>query len=328
MGSTSAIESLAFCTAPIVMQHSMARGGGWCSSSSGGSISIRNLPSAQVHATPSGRQSGKSAAERARHAASMARASAAGVRNFHEVVSDKALETFRLLDANDTGALDVAELRRVLLKLEAAGLSEGLLDAIEFGADCRTINATQWVDHFNGLARTCGRTTANDYLQRLVAIKVLRDASMDARKLSSSPVKEAPADTEAAGGEADTPLEAQLLESLVSNFTSVATLFSTWDGDGNGAISRMEFGKAIEALSLAAPAEEIDRCFAIFDTDGSGTISSRELQQHLAAKNIQLAVDDVLRLDLDGDPPGERLEAEGNDGRARARAAVPHNLSS
>jgi Ca2+-binding EF-hand superfamily protein len=301
---------------PLVMQHST-------DPSSSSSNRFSTPPFEQVRPTLSGRQSGKSAAERARHAASVARASAAGVSSFHEVVSDEALQAFHALDTNGTGMLDLDEVRQELRKLEAVGLSEGLLDAIDWDADRTKITSTEWADHFNGLARVHGRSVTSGYLRRLVAIKVLRDASADGVRESSrrspvSPPHDANGSAAVAGASAaraaqaasdvakgapsgEPVLEEQVREALALNFTSLVDLFNTWDADGNGAISRLEFGKAVAALRIEASTEEIDKTFRSFDADGSGTISSFELQRYLAAKNIQLAVDDVLRSEANFD---------------------------
>ncbi|KAL1526364.1 hypothetical protein AB1Y20_015078 [Prymnesium parvum] len=76
-------------------------------------------------------------------------------------------------------------------------------------------------------------------------------------------------------------LAEELRLSLTANAARAVDLFKKWDADGDGAITRSEFHRAIPMLGIVAPPREIDRIFDEFDLDGSGDISSAELHHAL-----------------------------------------------
>ena len=57
---------------------------------------------------------------------------------------------------------------------------------------------------------------------------------------------------------------------LTQNAVRVVDLFREWDDNGDGLVSKKEFGKALRAIGVTAPKEEIDELFESFDVDGSG----------------------------------------------------------
>ena len=63
---------------------------------------------------------------------------------------------------------------------------------------------------------------------------------------------------------------------MQKNQQKVISLFTSWDADGNGSVSRGEFGMALEMLGLDAPREAVAALFDEFDADGSGTIEMSE----------------------------------------------------
>ena len=309
-------------------------------------------PFVQVQPTPSGRQSGQTAAEMARHAATRARATQQAVQRLQsktgdgpersgssvagrpimdvprvsgppkvrlsldfmdesrppgkaaaapprqmaytpvgqvhqpqrstpaisfEPVDAEALHTFSLLDADGSGAVDLDELRRAVQKLEAVGIAEGLLAAIDLNADGRLARA-EWVDHFNEMARTNGRQAAVSYLHKLDACAILQqplNRSADSPSLRGMDESRQPQSISVES------VQAELREALTANFARVMDLFRIWDADGNGTISKKEFRKAIRALRVSASVAEVDSVFATWDRDGSGSISSRELSKIL-----------------------------------------------
>jgi len=72
-----------------------------------------------------------------------------------------------------------------------------------------------------------------------------------------------------------------LREWLKTNASKVMSLFHTWDEDGNGAVDKKEFRRAMRALGLQAPAAQVDAIFDEFDVDSGGSIEFRELNRLL-----------------------------------------------
>ena len=69
------------------------------------------------------------------------------------------------------------------------------------------------------------------------------------------------------------------------NHGRVIDLFTGWDADGNGEITRDEFGMALEMLGLDASADAVTALFTEFDEDGSGSVSYAELNKQLRASS-------------------------------------------
>ena len=67
-----------------------------------------------------------------------------------------------------------------------------------------------------------------------------------------------------------------------SQATRVLDLFRSWDRDGDGEISNAEFHKAIPALGLTAPREDVEVLFKLWDVDGGGSLNYKELRKILS----------------------------------------------
>jgi len=78
------------------------------------------------------------------------------------------------------------------------------------------------------------------------------------------------------------PISEQLAEALRSQATRVLDLFRSWDRDGDGEISNAEFHKAIPALGLTAPREDVEVLFKLWDVDGGGSLNYKELRKILS----------------------------------------------
>ena len=76
-------------------------------------------------------------------------------------------------------------------------------------------------------------------------------------------------------------MAAELRQVLFKNAVRVIDLFRDWDEDGDGTVSKAEFGKIMPLLGVEAPPEAISALFDSFDPDGSGTIEYQELSQIL-----------------------------------------------
>ena len=74
-------------------------------------------------------------------------------------------------------------------------------------------------------------------------------------------------------------IQFSLRDALARSATRVLDLFREWDEDGNGKISRKEFGRAIKALGFNIPKDQLATLFDSINTSGSGTIEYAELNQ-------------------------------------------------
>jgi arylsulfatase A-like enzyme len=99
-------------------------------------------------------------------------------------------------------------------------------------------------------------------------------------------------------------VQEQLRDVLKMHGAKLMDLFREWDDDGNGAVDKHEFRKAIAALGYDAPKSQIDALFNSMDEDGSGWIEYHELKDALNGKQIggkkamELRPDDKLDLIL------------------------------
>ena len=120
-----------------------------------------------------------------------------------------------------------------------------------------------------------------------------------------------------------------LREALTSNASRVMDLFRDWDADGNGLIEKKEFRKAIRALGVQAPREEVDKLFDGWDKDGGGTIDAKEL-----AKILRRGAGDDIKLsaELEAGAMGEielkaenkiKLRESAKDGRSARSGLEP-----
>lgn len=80
-------------------------------------------------------------------------------------VDDEAMHTFKLLDTDGNGFLDLKELARGVRKVEADG-GVALLQRIDISMDGK-ISPEEWRTHFNSLASSAGRDAAVKLLKQL-----------------------------------------------------------------------------------------------------------------------------------------------------------------
>jgi len=74
------------------------------------------------------------------------------------------------------------------------------------------------------------------------------------------------------------PIAQQLAMEMKTRRTRVMDFFRSWDEDGDGGISRVEFHKAIPELGFDVPKADIDVLFNEWDTDGSDSLGFEELK--------------------------------------------------
>ena len=90
-------------------------------------------------------------------------------------------------------------------------------------------------------------------------------------------------------------VQEQLRIVLKMHGAKLMDLFREWDDDGNGAVDKHEFQKAVAALGYDAPKSEIDALFNRLDEDGSGWIEYHELKYALSDKGIKQANTDLTK---------------------------------
>ena len=74
----------------------------------------------------------------------------------------------------------------------------------------------------------------------------------------------------------------QLRTIMEENSAKLIDLFREWDEDGDGAISKKEFRKAVAALGYDAPKKDINAAFDSLDDSGDGYIEYSELKSALS----------------------------------------------
>ena len=86
----------------------------------------------------------------------------------------------------------------------------------------------------------------------------------------------------------------QLRKVLKENSVRIIDLFRDWDEDGDGTISRGEFGKVMPVLGIKVSKQDMNELFSMFDQDGSGLIDYSELSSLL-----QQPITDPIKLAFD-----------------------------
>ena len=69
----------------------------------------------------------------------------------------------------------------------------------------------------------------------------------------------------------------RLLELFSANMTRLLQVFARWDADGNGRVDRADFDKAMTALGIEIPQQDIAVIFRAMDETGDGFITLDEL---------------------------------------------------
>jgi Ca2+-binding EF-hand superfamily protein len=69
---------------------------------------------------------------------------------------------------------------------------------------------------------------------------------------------------------------------LKAHAAKVIAVFQSWELDGDGAISKREFRRAVQPLlNLPAGPEALDELFDLFDNDGSGCVGLKQIHEVL-----------------------------------------------
>jgi len=93
------------------------------------------------------------------------------------------------------------------------------------------------------------------------------------------------------------------LGDVLKSITNPAAVMRTWDTNGDGALSKIEFRQQVRKLGIGADYRETDALFDSLDTDGSGELELGELKgavrrlQEAAGVAARTAADETARLE-------------------------------
>lgn len=90
------------------------------------------------------------------------------------------------------------------------------------------------------------------------------------------------------------PVELQLKVAIKKIAGKVLDLFRSWDSNGDGVITRVEFHKAMTLLGLNVAKEEIDFLFSAWSPDGDDELSLPELTRILRAPLVTESIRNAL----------------------------------
>jgi len=173
---------------------------------------------------------------------------------------------YEAYDPDNSGQLDFRELNKVLRSEAGAGAVD---DALRPGGGGEIVGASK-----------------NKHALRQVGTSSLDRAAAKATAMAQG------LGTDLLGGDGAgsdlASVTATLREAMQKNQQKVISLFTSWDADGNGSVSRGEFGMALEMLGLDAPREAVAALFDEFDADNSGTVEFAELNAQLRKRAATL----------------------------------------
>jgi Ca2+-binding EF-hand superfamily protein len=114
-------------------------------------------------------------------------------------------------------------------------------------------------------------------------------------------------------GDPNKSISEQIAEALKANSGRVLDLFRSWDADGDGEISRVEFHKAMPLLGLDVPKKAVDELFDLWDKDGGGSLAYKEMKRILSGASISTPQKKKVTLSGNGplsDQLAEALKAQ------------------
>ena len=165
---------------------------------------------------------------------------------------------FERLDDDNSGAIDVSELRTALKRLQTV--------AATAGSDAEKVSAR--AESFRERARQAGTA--------LVATQQMESAYADMDQRSN-----------------EHSLESRLGALLHAKSMKLGELMLKWDRSGDGAIDKLEFRSNVRNLGLEASNVELDELFAKLDEDGGGTLDPTEIKH--ALRSLQESAEDTSK---------------------------------
>ena len=197
---------------------------------------------------------------------------------------DRVCDLFRRWDEDKSGKIDKREFSRAVRALgfpvtdEEAGEVFDSLDEDKSGElDYKELN--------NTLRKGAGSEKTKNNLKRGTMADRSRTAELTAKNVNTNYVGSRVAALPPMvklDPNSDVSLPNQLSAALAEHSVKLIDLFREWDDDGNGAIDKKEFRKAITALGYDVKKKVIDQCFDLLDDVKDGFIEYGELKAALA----------------------------------------------
>ena len=180
----------------------------------------------------------------------------------------RVIDLFRRFDVDGSGKIDSDEFRKAMQALELAWPVEDM-DLLYRSVDRDGSGSIEYKE-LNKLLRQ-GADVQLDAALKPGAVEIMKKQTSPKRTRNQAP---------------SGPMKAVTIEglraALTANSTRVIDTFRKLDKDGDGTITRAEFGGALPLLGFDASRTDLtDELFKMFDSDGGGTISFDELNQKL-----------------------------------------------
>ena len=180
----------------------------------------------------------------------------------------RVIDLFRRFDVDGSGKIDSDEFRKAMQALELAWPVEDM-DLLFQSVDRDGSGSVEYKE-LNKLLRQ-GADVQLDAALKPGAVEIMKKQTSPKRTRNQAP---------------SGPMKAVTIEglraALTANSTRVIDAFRKLDKDGDGTITKAEFGGALPLLGFDASRTDLtDELFKMFDSDGGGTLSFDELNQKL-----------------------------------------------
>jgi Ca2+-binding EF-hand superfamily protein len=189
------------------------------------------------------------------------------------------------VDEDKSGKIEKAEFCKAVQSLGFSDITDIQAGKVFDSLDDNHSGTIEYKELNEMLRRGTGSEAAKRNLQRHGAKRDdSRGATLNARNLNKnfagSRVAALPpmVKLDASSGES---IPLQLKKILDSNSAKLVDVFREWDTDGNGAIDKKEFRKAVAALGYEVPKRDLDQVFDEMDDSGDGFIEYSELKSVL-----------------------------------------------
>ena len=189
-------------------------------------------------------------------------------RAIHKCGMPRVMDLFRRFDVDGSGKIDNKEFRKAMQALELAWPVEDM-DLLYRSVDRDGSGSIEYKE-LNKLLRQ-GADVQLDAALKPGAVEIMKKQTSPKRTRNQAP---------------SGPMKAVTIEglraALTANSTRVIDTFRILDKDGDGTITKAEFGAALPLLGFDASRTDLtDELFKMFDSDGGGTIRFDELNQKL-----------------------------------------------
>jgi len=200
--------------------------------------------------------------------------------------ADRVCDLFRKWDEDKSGKIDKREFTRAIRAL-GFDVEDEVGFAVFDSLDDDKSGELEYKELNTMLRKGVGAEAAKNRLKRGTMADRGRGAALTAKNLNQNYVGSRVAalpDMVKFDLTSEASVQEQLAYALAEHSVKLIDLFRDWDDDGNGAIDKKEFRKAVAALGYDVPNADIDKCFESFDNSGDGFIEYPELKKALAEK--------------------------------------------